>query len=123
MRPNPAYRAAYLWLPPRDTIRETAIERGESLAAMSRLLGKHSSYLQRYVEHGVPARLAAKDRDRLERYLALPAGELCEDVEEYRAIREAAAKRDTRPAPRRPGCGASRRSGERAGAEAPRPHQ
>lgn len=123
MRPNPAYRAAYLWLPPRDTIRETAIARGEALAAMSRLLGKHSSYLQRYVEHGIPARLSAKDRDRLERYLALPAGELCEDAEEYRAIREAAAKRDTRPAPRRPGCGASRRSGARAAAEAPRPHR
>ncbi|WP_066681772.1 hypothetical protein [Sphingomonas sp. CCH9-E2] len=123
MRPNPAYRAAYLWLPPRDTIRETAIERGESLAAMSRLLGKHSSYLQRYVEHGVPARLTATDRDRLERYLALPAGELCEDAEEYRAIRDAAAKRDTRPAPRRPGCGASRRSGARAGAAAPQPRQ
>lgn len=123
MRPNPAYRAAYLWLPPRDTIRETAIERGESLAAMSRLLGKHSSYLQRYVEHGIPARLTAKDRDRLERYLALPAGELCEDAEEYRAIREAAAKQDTRPAPRRPGCGASRRSGAGAAAGAYQPHR
>ncbi len=123
MRPNPTYRAAYLWLPPRDTIRETAIERGESLAAMSRLLGKHSSYLQRYVEHGVPARLSATDRDRLERYLALPAGELCEDAEEYRAIREAAAKRDTRPGLRRPARAASHRSGARAAAAALQPHR
>lgn len=103
MRPNHAPRAAYLWLPPRDTIRETANRRNESLAAMSRLLGKHSSYLQRYVEHGVPTRLTANDRDRLERYLALPAGELCEDADEYRAIREKAAARDTSQAPRRPG--------------------
>ena len=46
----------------RDTLARLARERGESLAALSRLLRRNDAYLQQFVHRGTPRRLAEEDR-------------------------------------------------------------
>ena len=47
-------------------------ERGESLAGLSRLLGRNDAYIQQYLRKGTPRRLPERDRRTLARYFAIP---------------------------------------------------
>lgn len=55
----------------RDALERAAIARGESLAALSRLIGRNAAYLQQFVTRGSPRLLAETDRRKLARYLGL----------------------------------------------------
>lgn len=56
----------------RSAIARAAVERGASLAELSRLLGRNPAYMQQYIERGSPRRLAEADRATLARYLGVP---------------------------------------------------
>ncbi|MEH3046525.1 hypothetical protein [Sphingomonas adhaesiva] len=49
----------------RDTIIRVAAERGESLSALSRKIGRNEAYLQQYVGRGSPRRLPEEERRML----------------------------------------------------------
>lgn len=55
----------------RAALATAASARGESLSALSRLIGRNAAYLQQYVTRGTPRRLAEADRRKLARYLGL----------------------------------------------------
>ncbi|HEY0623062.1 S24 family peptidase [Sphingomonas sp.] len=55
----------------REALERAAAARGESLAALSRLIGRNAAYLQQFVTRGSPRRLAEADRRKLARYLGL----------------------------------------------------
>lgn len=55
----------------RMALTAAAQARGESLAALSRLIGRNPAYLQQFVARGTPRLLAEHDRRRLARYLGL----------------------------------------------------
>lgn len=55
----------------RDALAAAAAARGESLAALSRLIGRNAAYLQQYVARGTPRLLAEADRRKLARYLGI----------------------------------------------------
>ncbi len=57
---------------PRDTLQRLCLERGESLAGLSRLLGRNDAYLQQYLRKGSPRRLPEAERRTLARYFAIP---------------------------------------------------
>jgi len=46
----------------RATLLALASERGESLSALSRLIGRNAAYLQQFVHRGTPERLDEADR-------------------------------------------------------------
>jgi hypothetical protein len=46
----------------RATLTQLADDRGESLASLSRLIGRNAAYLQQYIERGTPKQLAENDR-------------------------------------------------------------
>ena len=52
--------------------RDSASERGESLAGLSRLLGRNDAYIQQYLRKGTPRRLPERERRTLARYFAVP---------------------------------------------------
>lgn len=54
---------------PRENLRQIAVERGESLANLSALIGRNAAYLQQFVTRGLPKRLADDDRLHLAKYL------------------------------------------------------
>ena len=54
---------------PRQALRRIARERGESLAGLSRLIGRNDAYLQQFVTRGSPTALELQDRQRLASYL------------------------------------------------------
>lgn len=56
---------------PQEALRHFAKERGESLAGLSRLLGRNDAYLQQFVTRGSPVKLEAEDRRRLADYLRI----------------------------------------------------
>ena len=56
----------------RARLRGLCVERGESLAALSRLVGKNEAYLQQYLTKGTPRRLPEDVRRTLARYFAIP---------------------------------------------------
>ncbi|MBX3592978.1 S24 family peptidase [Sphingomonas sp.] len=56
----------------RRALAAAAERRGESLASLSRLIGRNAAYLQQYVARGSPHLLAEGDRRRLARYLGIP---------------------------------------------------
>jgi phage repressor protein C with HTH and peptisase S24 domain len=57
---------------PRDALRALVAGRaGETLAALSRLIGRNPAYLQQYLERGSPRRLAEQDRRLLARYFGV----------------------------------------------------
>ena len=47
-------------------------ERGESLAGLSRLLGRNDAYIQQFLRKGSPRRLPEAERRTLARYFAVP---------------------------------------------------
>ena len=57
---------------PRVTLQRLCHERGESLAGLSRLLGRNDAYLQQYLRKGSPRRLPEPERRTLARYFAIP---------------------------------------------------
>ena len=56
---------------PRAALANAAAHRGESLAALSRLIGRNAAYLQQFVTRGSPRVLAERDRGILAAYLAI----------------------------------------------------
>jgi phage repressor protein C with HTH and peptisase S24 domain len=60
----------------RDRLGELARERGVSLAALSRMLGRNATYLQQYITKGSPRKLEEDDRGKLARYFAVSEVEL-----------------------------------------------
>ena len=61
---------------PREKLSELARERGNSLAALSRMLGRNSSYLQQYLTKGSPRKLEEIDRRRLAQFFGIAEAEL-----------------------------------------------
>lgn len=60
----------------RDRLAELARERGVSLAALSRMLGRNATYLQQYITKGSPRKLEEEDRRKLARYFSVSEREL-----------------------------------------------
>jgi phage repressor protein C with HTH and peptisase S24 domain len=56
----------------RATLERLCAERGESLAGLSRLLGRNDAYIQQYLRKGTPRRLPERERRTLARYFAVP---------------------------------------------------
>jgi len=56
---------------PREALIRLASERGESLASLSRLIGRNAAYLQQFVTRGSPRVLAEADRRLLAGYLGV----------------------------------------------------
>ncbi len=61
---------------PRERLAGLARERGSSLAALSRMLGRNATYLQQYITKGSPRRLEEIDRRRLAQFFGVSEGEL-----------------------------------------------
>lgn len=61
---------------PRQTLLELARARGDSLMALSRLIGRNDAYLQQFVMRGSPRRLAEHDRRRLARHFGVDERQL-----------------------------------------------
>lgn len=61
---------------PRERLRQLAAARGDSLSALSAMLGRNVAYLQQYVTRGTPRRLADEDRRRLADYFGVDGVEL-----------------------------------------------
>lgn len=55
----------------RKTLEQLAIERGESLGALSRMIGRNDAYLQQFIRRGTPSRLAEDDRLRLAQFFGV----------------------------------------------------
>lgn len=56
---------------PRAALDRLALERGESLAALSRMLRRNQAYLQQFVKRGTPRRLDERDRALLAAYFGV----------------------------------------------------
>ena len=56
---------------PRKALAALTLDRGESLAALSRLIGRNPAYLQQFVTRGSPRRLSETDRQILAGYLGV----------------------------------------------------
>jgi phage repressor protein C with HTH and peptisase S24 domain len=61
---------------PRARLAELARERGSSLAALSRMLGRNSTYLQQFITKGSPRKLEEADRRRLAQFFGVSESEL-----------------------------------------------
>lgn len=61
---------------PRKKLSELILERGSSLAGLSRMLGRNSSYLQQYITKGSPRKLEEDDRRKLAGYFGIAESEL-----------------------------------------------
>ncbi len=60
----------------RTRLSEAARERGSSLAALSRMLGRNPTYLQQFITKGSPRKLEEGDRRKLAQFLGLDESEL-----------------------------------------------
>ena len=58
---------------PRQALDELIREREETYAAVSRLLGRNSAYIQQYIKRGTPARLDQSDIAQLALHFDVPA--------------------------------------------------
>lgn len=61
---------------PRERLAALAHEAGTSLAALSRMIGRNSSYLQQYIGKGSPRKLEEDDRRRLAEFFGVAESEL-----------------------------------------------
>lgn len=61
---------------PRERLAQLARDRGHSLAALSRMLGRNTTYLQQYISKGSPRKLEEEDRRKLAQFFAVPETEL-----------------------------------------------
>lgn len=60
----------------RERLASLAQERGSSLAALSRMLGRNASYLQQYITKGSPRKLEEEDRRKLAQFFEVSETEL-----------------------------------------------
>ena len=60
----------------RERLSELAQQRGSSLAALSRMLGRNSSYLQQYITKRSPRKLEEEDRRKLAQFFGVGESEL-----------------------------------------------
>jgi len=61
---------------PRERLAELGREKGSSLAALSRMLGRNPSYLQQYITKGSPRKLEEDDRRKLAQFFGISEAEL-----------------------------------------------
>ena len=61
---------------PRAFLENLIIERKEDYAALSRLIGRNSAYIQQFIKRGTPRKLAEEDRQKLARYFGVSEHEL-----------------------------------------------
>jgi phage repressor protein C with HTH and peptisase S24 domain len=61
---------------PRERLADLAAQTGVSLAALSRMIGRNSSYLQQYITKGSPRKLEEDDRRRLADFFGVGESEL-----------------------------------------------
>jgi len=61
---------------PRERLAELAGEARTSLSALSRMIGRNSSYLQQYISKGSPRKLEEEDRRRLAEFFGVGEAEL-----------------------------------------------
>ena len=61
---------------PRERLSELARERGNSLAALSRMLGRNATYLQQFITKGSPRKLEEDDRRKLAQFFGVGEAEL-----------------------------------------------
>jgi phage repressor protein C with HTH and peptisase S24 domain len=61
---------------PREKLSDLVRERGSSLAALSRMIGRNSSYLQQYITKRSPRKLEEEDRRRLAQFFGIGESEL-----------------------------------------------
>jgi phage repressor protein C with HTH and peptisase S24 domain len=61
---------------PRERLSELARERGSSLAALSRMLGRNGTYLQQFITKGSPRKLEEEDRRKLAQFFGVSEAEL-----------------------------------------------
>src|SRR6186713_705999 len=61
---------------PRDRLSDLVRERGSSLAALSRMLGRNATYLQQFISKGSPRKLEEEDRRKLAQFFGVGEGEL-----------------------------------------------
>ena len=60
----------------RERLAHLARDRGTSLASLSRMLGRNTTYLQQYISKGSPRKLEEEDRRKLAKFFAVPETEL-----------------------------------------------
>jgi transcriptional regulator with XRE-family HTH domain len=60
----------------RVTLERLAAERGDSLADLSRMIGRNAAYVQQFIRRGTPARLSEDDRLKLAQYFGIDEREL-----------------------------------------------
>jgi phage repressor protein C with HTH and peptisase S24 domain len=58
-------------LDPRIILEQLIEERREDYAALSRLIGRNSAYIQQFIKRGTPRKLAEDDRRKLARYFGI----------------------------------------------------
>lgn len=63
-------------LDPRTRIERLATDRRESLAALSRMIGRNAAYLQQFVRRGTPRRLPEDERLALAQHFRVDECEL-----------------------------------------------
>ncbi len=102
--------------PPRIRLLALAQERGVSLAGLSEMIGRNSSYLQQFIRKGSPRKLEEGDRRVLAQFFGVGESELggAEDISHLGP----AARGDWIEVPRLP-LGAAAGPGALAGAETP----
>ncbi|NVE94263.1 S24 family peptidase [Altererythrobacter lutimaris] len=60
----------------RARLRELAQESGASLASLSAMIGRNTSYLQQFITKGSPRKLEEQDRGKLAEFFGVPEAEL-----------------------------------------------
>ncbi len=61
---------------PRERLAQLARDKGTSLASLSRMLSRNTTYLQQYISKGSPRKLEEEDRAKLARFFGVPESEL-----------------------------------------------
>lgn len=61
---------------PRERLAQLARDKGASLASLSRMLSRNTTYLQQYISKGSPRKLEEEDRAKLARFFGVPESEL-----------------------------------------------
>jgi len=61
---------------PREILVDAAKARGASLSALSRMLGRNTTYLQQFVTKGSPRKLEEEDRQKLAQFLGVEEAKL-----------------------------------------------
>ncbi|MGZ3265789.1 MAG: S24 family peptidase [Croceibacterium sp.] len=72
---------------PRERLAELAGEARTSLSALSRMIGRNSSYLQQYIGKGSPRKLEEEDRRRLAEFFGVGEAELGAPEENSSSVR------------------------------------